>query len=241
MKYITFKDQGYTGGAITRPNERTLHCCITVDLHKEHTLHTSAIEHLYTDALLSGAGKYTREEFIDAVNMLGASLSVDIQNSRLTITLRSLTENAPKLLKLLETMMTSPTFTSTELKRIKIQTKNELLEHKENAKAIAQENFENNLYGAKDRRYSNTPDQLIQEIEHITPSDLKKLHAETQNNPWTTTIGSDQKTVDQVRKTIVQCKKNTIAKTTIRAHTQKPQAKKQSYKISQASKISSSQ
>ena len=81
MKYTTFDGNGYTGGSITRKGERTVHCRITTDIHTDHTATKSAIEHLYTDALLSGAGKYTREEFIDAINILGASIGVSIANS----------------------------------------------------------------------------------------------------------------------------------------------------------------
>lgn len=226
MKYTTFTGEGYTGGAITRKAERTVYCCITVDLHQEHTIHSSAVEHLYSDALLSGATGYTREEFIDAVNLLGGSIGVNIQNSRLTITLRSLEENSAKLLKLFQAMMQSPTFEPTELKRIKLQTKNELIEHKENAKAIAQENFENNLYVKGDRRYIDTPEQLAKAVDAITQTNLLKLHSTALANIWTVTIGANAAVVTKIRSSVELCKKGVEPVVIKHHHGQKPRAQK---------------
>jgi len=226
MKYTTFIGEGYNGGSVTRKDERTLHCRITVDLHTEHSLQQSAIEHIYTDALLSGAGKYDRAAFIDAINTLGASIGVSIQNSRLTITLRSIEENVSKLLKLFEIMMNDPKFTSTELQRIQTQATNELIEHKENAKAIAHENFENSLYGTTDRRYTNTPEQISAEIMKATSANLKQLHATAKKGIWTVTIGANTTTVQKVRKSIVICKKGQKSVTLLRTHAQKPQIQK---------------
>ena len=226
MKYTTFTGTGYKGGAISRKGERTLHCRITIDLHTTHSAHLSAVEHIYTDALLSGAGKYSREAFIDAVNMLGATIGVNIKNSRLTITLRTIEKNVPTLLKLFEVMMTSPAFANSELKRIKKQTKNELIEHTENAKAIALENFENNLYGASDRRYTNSSAQLTTEVEKVSASDLKKLHTQARNNNWTVTLGANTTVVQKVRKAVENCKKGTKLEITTGTHTQKAPNKK---------------
>ena len=226
MKYTTFEGNGYTGGSITRKSERTVHCRITTDIHTEHTATKSAIEHLYTDALLSGAGKYNREEFIDAINMLGASIGVSMGNSRLTITLRSIEENLPKLLKLFEVMMREPKFIPSEIKRIQGQTKNELIEHKENAKAIAQENFENSLYTAGDRRYTNTSDQLQKEIVRVTPLDLKNLHKTILACKWTVTVGSDTEAVTKIRKAVENCKQGTRPIKMVRIHAQKAREQK---------------
>lgn len=226
MKYTTFEGNSYTGGSITRKGERTVHCRITTDIHTEHTTKKSAIEHLYTDALLSGTGKYNREEFIDAINMLGASIGVSIGNSRLTITLRSIEENLPKLLKLFEMMMLEPKFIPSEIKRIQGQTKNELIEHTENAKAIAQENFENSLYTTGDRRYTNTSAQLQKEVIKIAPSDLKNLHKTVLACNWTVTIGSDIEAVDKIIKAVEKCKRGVPPMKMVRVHAQKTQEQK---------------
>jgi zinc protease len=226
MKYTTFTGNGYTGGAITKKAERTVYCCITVDLHQAHTATSSATELLYTDALLSGAGKYSREQFIDAVNLLGASIGVTTQNSRLRITLRCLEENLSKVLQLFEVMVTHPSFTAPELQRIKIQTKNELIEHTENAKAVAAENFKNSLYATGDRRHTNTPKSLISAVDTVTTAHLQKLHAITRANTWTVTVGGNQAVVDKVCTTVDVCKKGTKTQILKQVHAQKPQVQK---------------
>ena len=226
MKYTTFTKDGYHGGAITRKGERTMHCRITVDLHTQHTALQSATEHIYTDAILSGAGKYDRAAFIDAVNMLGASIGVTIQNSRLNITLRSTQENAPKLLKLFEVMMTEPHFRNKEITRIQKQTINELIEHKENAKAIAQENFENTLYGIADRRYTNTPKQITAQTKKVTTTNLKQLQTVVMQGMWTVTVGANSLVVEKVRKSVEVCKKGMSPTSPKRIHNQKLPTKK---------------
>jgi zinc protease len=226
MKYTTFTDKGYHGGAITRIDEKTVHCRISVDLHTSHSVQQSATEQIYTDALLSGAGTYDRAEFIDAVSMLGASVGVSIHNSRLTVTLRSIEENAPKLLKLFVTMMTSPSFTATELKRIQTQTVLELIEHTEDAKAIAQENFENTLYGTTDRRYTHTPVQITAATKKVTTDNLKQLHTTAMQGMWTVTVGASTKSVAHVQSAIKICKKGIALSAQKRSHIQKAPTKK---------------
>ena len=226
MKYTTFTAEGYHGGAITRASEKTVHCRISVNLHTSHSVHQSGIEHIYTDALLSGAGRYDRASFIDAVSMLGASIGVSIHNSRLTVTLRSTEENAPKFLKLFVIMMTSPSFTSTELKRIQTQVALELIEHTEDAKAVAQENFENTLYSSTDRRYTHTPEQITAATKKVTTDHLKELHTTAMQGMWTVTVGASTKSVAHMQSAIKVCRKGIVLSTQKRSHIQKAPAKK---------------
>ena len=226
MQYNTFSGEGYKGGSITKASEKTLYCIITVDIHTEQSAYSSAVEHIYTDALLSGAGKHTRSAFIDAVNILGASIGVSIDNGRLTFTIRCLDEVRTKVLTLFKAMILEPAFLPSELTRIKTQTINELLEHKEDAKAFAQENFENALYGSKDRRFTPSPDSLVKEIQSITTKDLKQLHTRTRNRIWTVAIGGNQTAAKQVLTVINACKKGIEQDHTAGVHTQKLAQKK---------------
>lgn len=220
MQKITFKGEHYNGGAVIQKNERTVYCKMTVDVHEAHTIKGSATEFVYTDAMLSGAGKYDREAFIDAVSMLGASIGIAIGNGRLTFTLKSLDTNLPKLLKLFETMVTSPAFTKSELTRIITQATNERIEHKENAKAIAPERFTNELYGKTDRRHTSTPEEIITELAAVTAADLQKLHAKVRGGFWTVTVGGSKESVALLTKSVDHCKKGVEAITFTGEHTQ---------------------
>ncbi|MFT7507408.1 MAG: zinc protease [Acidimicrobiales bacterium] len=226
MKTKTFSAEGYNGGSVTRKDDRTFFCNITVDLHTSHTVSQAAVEHIYTDMLLSGAGRYTREQFIDAVNTLGASVSVNISNSRLTVTSRALRENAPQLLKLMEIMFIEPTFLASEIKRAKIQTTNELTEHREDAKSIARELFVNELYSKLDRRYTDTPEAIAKMVDKVTANDLKKIHEVVLSQHWTVTVSGAPDVEELVTSSIKKCKKDITLNPILKVHEQKQRASK---------------
>ncbi len=226
MDYKTFSGEGYTGGGIVKKGERTMYCKITVDLHQSHSVEQSACEHIYTDAIFSGAGKYDREAFINAVSMLGASITANISNSRLTIILKSIENNTGTLLKLFETMMQEPTFAGSEIIRIQKQVTNELREHEENAKAVALELFVNQLYAKTDRRYTNTPAEITKTLGLCTNKDLKKLHKAVLSGMWTVTIGSNAEVLKKVTKAIDACKKGTTPVILTGEHSQKAHIQK---------------
>lgn len=204
MKYTTFSGTGYEGGGIIKEDSKIMFCIFTIDLHTKHSLKQTALEHIYTDALLSGAGEYSREEFIDAINLLGASISVSLTNSKLTISLKSLKSNSAKVFKLFETMMLRPTFAQKEIKRIQTQVANELIEYKENARGIANDHFVNSLYIKEDRRCAESPENISKELKSITQTDLKTFHSAVKANSWTFTSGGSE--------TVIHATENSVKK-----------------------------
>ena len=134
---------------------------ITADLQQKRTLQTQATEEIYADMLMSGCGNYTRDEFLDAVNKLGATLSVSINNCLLSITLKSSSQNFKKLLKLTELMLNQPTFSQSELKRAVKTTSNELKHAKEDSKTIALIGLQNTIYSPGDRHHTFSIDSTL--------------------------------------------------------------------------------
>ncbi len=202
MKYSIFEATGYSLATIEQPGNKTVVAYISADLHEERTAQKRAVELLYTDALLSGAGKYTREQFLDAVNSLGATISASISDSVLTIFIRSKADVFAKVLKLVETMLKEPHFSATEQKRIKQTVINAIKESKEDSKAIAHEQLRNAFYGVHDRRYTHGEDTLIKAIGAIAPKDLQKLHIHTKNLQWTCSIAGDKAHIATFKKTV---------------------------------------
>jgi zinc protease len=214
MHYETFGNDSYSGGSVTRNGERLVYCKISVDLHNIHSVYQEAIECVYTDALLAGAGKLSRMEFIDHINLLGADITIGSHNSILTISIKVLKENLPKLLKLIESMFDEPTFALKEIKRIQTQKINQLTEEKEDAKTIAFKNLLNTLYTKKDRRYSEMPDTLKKTVATITKSDLLQFHKRVLAQFWFVTIGGDTDTVSNIL-TFIEKYRNSNVKTTL--------------------------
>ncbi len=202
MKYSISENTGHTLATIEQPKSKTVVAYISVDLHKERTAKNRAAELLYTDALLSGAGKYSREQFLDAVNSLGGTISVSISDSVLTIFIRSKADVFSKVLTLVETMLKAPHFSPVEQKRIKLTVVNAIKESKEDSRAIAHEQLRNAFYGLHDRRYTHDEDTLIKTIGITTPKELQKLHAHVQNLQWTCSIAGDKEAIASFNKTI---------------------------------------
>ena len=210
MKHSITKHAGFSLASIDQGNSnRTAVAYISVDVHKERTAKSHSTELLYTDALISGAGKYNRAAFLDAINQLGATVSASISDSILTIFVRSKADVFPKVLTLIDTMLTSPHFDKDELKRIKLTVTNALKESKEESRAIAHEELRNTIYGVHDRRYSHTEDTLIEALKSVTSKDLATLHTHVQSLAWTCSIASGMHEIEQFTKTITKLNKGT--------------------------------
>jgi predicted Zn-dependent peptidase len=119
-------------------------------------------------------------------------------------------------------MLKEPTFSKTELTRIKLTTVNEIKESKENSKAIAKEELRNSIYGLHDRRYTNDEDTLIKQIATITPKHLQKLHAKFLVDVWTCTQASGKPEIELFKQMIIKCNHAKGAEEPLRIHQQKP-------------------
>jgi zinc protease len=208
MKHTITEHPGYSLASIDRGTSHTAVAYISVDLHTERTAKSRSIELLYTDALISGAGKYTRAAFLDAINQLGATVSASISDSILTIFLRSKADAFPRVLTIIDTMLTTPHFDKEELKRIKLTVTNALKESKEESRAIAHEELRNTIYGVHDRRYSHSEDTLIETLKDVTSKDLAGLHAHVRSLPWTCSIAGGKKEIEFFTKTVTKLNKS---------------------------------
>ncbi len=180
--------------SITRNNERTFSVLVSMPYSRSnHDVKCEAISYVYTHALLSGCGTYTRTQFLDAVSLIGASINVTASDGMVTISFSSLDTHQMKLQALVKTMIGSPTFTSTEIKRIKELVTNELIESKEDAKMRSLEALENVLYTQNDSRYTFNTDVLIKEIENVEKKSLQEFHINVLNSKWISTFISDTK------------------------------------------------
>ena len=223
MKYSILEVAGYSLATIEKPRSKTVVAYISTDLHLECTTQRRAVELLYTDALLSGAGKYNREQFLDAINSLGATISASISDSVLTISIRSKADVFAKVLKLVETMLKEPHFSTTEQKRIKQTVINAIKESKEDSKAISHEQLRNAFYGIHDRRHTHDDDALIKAINIVTAKDLQKLHKHIQGLLWTCSIAADKAPIAAFKKAVSAANKHAKGKSPeFGIHQQKP-------------------
>jgi zinc protease len=223
MKQTITEHSGYSLASIDRGLSHTAVAYISVDLHTQQTAKNRSVELLYTDALMSGAGKYDRAAFLDAVNQLGATVSASVSDSILTIFIRSKADVFAKVLSIVDTMLTTPHFDKEELKRIKLTVTNALKESKEESRAIAHEELRNTIYGIHDRRYSYSEDTLIETLKSVTGKDLATLHGHVRSLPWTCSIAGSKHEIEQFNKMVSRLNKG-VKKVTgaLGIHQQKP-------------------
>lgn len=185
MDHKEFEQKNIRGISITRKDERAFHCIISFDMYTgTHSLASESIGLVYAKALLAGCGTYTRESFLDAINMLGASLTVGIDRGIVTLTITALDTHRAKLLKLVHTMLLAPTFAQKELRRIQTLLANELQEEKEDAKTQSLYALIDSLYAPSDRRYVNKTEAVIEAVRNVNRKDLQDSHQRAMQSRW---------------------------------------------------------
>lgn len=208
MKYNINQEVGYSFASVTEKKSEIAIALLTVDIHKQRTAADQALQLLYPDALMSGAGSLDRAAFLHAVNLLGASINISTGDGLLTIAVKATAATFPKVLKLLHTMLAEPTFPTKELARIKAININELHEAREDSRSIAQDEFVNCLYDKHDRRYTYSFDETEVALRESTVNQLHKMHTLVMSAPWTCSVAGDQQVVEAFNKTVRSLKKN---------------------------------
>jgi zinc protease len=201
MHFTEFEQKNIRGISLSKDKERAFHCMISIDTHKaDKDAVLEATGHIYAKALLAGCKGYTREAFLNAINLLGATISVNIDNSIVTISLTSIDTHRDKLLSLAAAMLETPTFDPKEISRIKELQENELHEEKEDAKSQSLYTFIDALYGPTDRRFMTKTDELIKVIPKVERRDISKFHERTMSGKWVVTVTTDTENSDKVVK-----------------------------------------
>lgn len=220
MKYNINKASKYSIATIEDPKNTTVTTFVSIDIHEKNSLTEQALQRLYSDALLSGTIRLTREEFLNKVNLLGASINVSIENATFFMVLKSTNETYSKLLSLVEEMFLEPSFSKSELTRIKKTVTNQLHADKENSEMIAHERLINSFYHKSDRRYSYKIDEIINKIPEIKTKQLKHLHEQITSQFWTCSIAGKQSQIKEIKTLIDNIKKNKQIKVLNAAHKQ---------------------
>ena len=207
MNIKTINYPAFKVAIINKPEAKIASVIITADCGGENTPKTTAQAVLYADMLMSGAGKYNREEFMHALDELGASIRVSESDDKVTISVKTLAEKLPKTLTLLSAMFESPVFKPTELKRAKQTAENAIELYKEDARSLASDGLGRALYKKTDRHYPHTPEEVAKALKKVTVGDLKLHHKQVMSALWVVSVGGSKKTSEAVIKTITKIKK----------------------------------
>jgi zinc protease len=206
MRYQEYVSTEMRGISITRNSERMFVMTLSMAYQDgPQNLNTDAVAAVYEHALLAGCGSFSREQFLSAVNLLGASITVSAEKGILTIAISCLDVHQTKLKVLVAQMLHAPSFEPSEIKRIVQQVTNELIESQEDAKTRSIQVLVNTLYSKRDYRYNFGAKELTTAIATIKKSDLVSFHKRAMQHTWTYTFASDtndeKKTLSFLQKT----------------------------------------
>ena len=207
MKIDTYSHANFQGATIEKSTP-VVSFLLTADCVLDHSPHHAAINMIYADLLLAGAGHYNRDDFLYAISELGSSISVSENDGRITISVKTLDKNLTKTLKLLELMLTAPTFSESECKRAIETTENSLILHKDDARALAHGALRRALYHKSDQHFDFTPEELLSEVKTVTTAELQNLHSQFIQTYWTVSVGGNNKAIKESVKLIEKLKKS---------------------------------
>lgn len=188
MKITTHQQQNFQFATIEKDTP-VVSIVLTADCLLENSPKQTAINMIYTDLLLSGAGQYNRDEFLYAINELGSNISVSEGEGRISIVIKTLDKNLDKTLKLFELMLTEPTFSEDECVRAIETTNNALIIYGDDSRSLAHDALRRVFYEKNDRHYEFTPEEIREELKTIKAEALKKLHNHFMKCYWTISVG----------------------------------------------------
>ena len=130
---------------------------------------------LLGEALLAGTAKHTQVELAEAVQALGAHLSVSVDSDRLLLGGAVLRPGLPALLDLIAEILTTATYPTREVALERDRMVENLAVARSQPSVLAREALRRRLYG--DHPYAREI-PLPETVAAITPGQLRKLHAD---------------------------------------------------------------
>ena len=190
---------------VVREGEEFVASRFSVDLSLEHTCIGEAVRIVFTEMMRAGCGTLSRVAFQDTLHTLGAQMGVIGSGSVFTFHFEARNDVLKKALPLYKTFITSPTFETKELTRVKEYLKNTLALAHEDAKGRAHDAFVNSAVSVRDWRFSYEIDEYLQALQKVTRADLLRLHASIFTEKWKHTCGGTTESCTLVTKTLAGC------------------------------------
>lgn len=135
----------------------------------------TGVSNLLAEMLLKGTASKTPEELEEAINMLGASISVNANRDNFSISGNTLAKNYQATLDLVEEILLSPRWDTKEFTLAKQSILSAIAQQSANPNAIANNEFNKLLYGAEHILAYNVLG-TADSVEAITLEDLKAYY-----------------------------------------------------------------
>ena len=179
--------------------------------HYLDDINKNGVANLMTDIMMEGTAKRTPEELEEAIDLLGADISMYTTNSNITITANCLSRNYEATMALIEEILLQPRWDEEEFALIKTKTINRIKRQAGQPNAVARNAYYKLLYG-NDHILGYPSIGSTENVEAITIDDLKAFY-ERNFSPSISSyhvVGKVKK--DRVLKTLEGLNKNWPAK-----------------------------
>ncbi len=146
--------------------------------HYLDPLDKAGVASLMADMLMQGTTTKTAAQLEEAIDLLGASISVNATNEEIRLTGRCLARNFEPTVALAQEILLQPRWDITEYERLKRNLETNLKGREANPTAIASINFNKLLYGPE-HILSYPVNGTLETVSRITLEDLKQFYDAT--------------------------------------------------------------
>ncbi len=160
---------------------QTVHASIVLHFGDEKSLvGKSAAADLAADMLMRGTTHRTREQIKDELDRLRAQVGVSGKATQATVSIETVRENLPAVLRLVAEVLRSPSFPEKELETLRQENLAAIEEQKSDPNALGQTAYSRHMnpYPKGDVRYVETPDEALADYKAATASDVKKFYSD---------------------------------------------------------------
>lgn len=139
-------------------------------------INKTGVANLMARSMTQGTAKRTPQELEEAIQQLGASISVSAGSEDVTISVNTLARNYEATLALVEEILLEPRWDEKEFDLLKRSTLSAIRQQDANPNSVANRNFDQLIYG-KDNIRSKTLIGTTESVNAITIDDLKAFYA----------------------------------------------------------------
>jgi len=147
----------------------------------ENSLRNRSVDVALTaDMLLRGTARHTRQQIKDEFDRLKARVNVGSVGPQATISVETVRENLPAVLKLLVEVLREPSFPESEFEQLRQKQLAGIEEQRKDPQTLAGTAFQRHImpFPKGDIRYISTPDEDVADLKAVTLAGVKRFYTD---------------------------------------------------------------
>ena len=143
-------------------------------------MNRATAEELASEMLMRGTAKHTRQQIQDEFDKLKARVSISGGPNNTVVSVETIRENLPAVLRLIAEILREPSFPAAEFEQLKQESLASIEEQQREPQSVAGIAFNRHLnpFPKSDVRYTSTPEEDLAELKAVMLEDVKKFYAD---------------------------------------------------------------